>query len=71
VTEAAADDVVFVLLPDEVISQVFERAIAPALRPASAIALPQGTPMSEMFARYVSNQRDSRMRGGEGGASLA
>src|SRR6266436_3426337 len=35
---ASSDDVVFVLLPDEVIPAVFEREVAPALRPGSAIA---------------------------------
>ncbi|HET8576747.1 MAG TPA: NAD(P)-binding domain-containing protein [Methylomirabilota bacterium] len=39
---AAAADVVFVLLPDEVIPAVFEREIAPALRPGSAIAFGSG-----------------------------
>ena len=41
-TAAAADDIVFVLLPDEVIPDVFEREIAPALRPGSAIAFGSG-----------------------------
>jgi|SRR5215468_8463542 len=40
--QAAADDVIFVLLPDEVIPEVFERDIAPALRPGSAIAFGSG-----------------------------
>jgi ketol-acid reductoisomerase len=39
---ASADDIVFVLLPDEVIPAVFEREIAPALRPGSAIAFGSG-----------------------------
>ena len=39
---AAADDVVFVLLPDEVVPDVFDREIAPALRPGSAIAFGSG-----------------------------
>jgi ketol-acid reductoisomerase len=39
---AATDDVVFVLLPDEVIPDVFGRDIAPALRPGSAIAFGSG-----------------------------
>jgi ketol-acid reductoisomerase len=39
---AAADDVVFVLLPDEVIPAVFADEIAPALRPGSAIAFGSG-----------------------------
>lgn len=39
---ASADDVVYVLLPDEVIPAVFEREIAPALRPGSAITFGSG-----------------------------
>jgi ketol-acid reductoisomerase len=39
---AAAGDVVFVLLPDEVIPAVFEREIVPSLRPGSAIAFGSG-----------------------------
>jgi ketol-acid reductoisomerase len=39
---ASADDIVFVLLPDEVIPAVFEREIAPALRSGSAIAFGSG-----------------------------
>ena len=39
---ASADDIVFVLLPDEVIPAVFEREIAPALRSGSAIAFASG-----------------------------
>ena len=39
---AAAADVVFVLLPDEVIPEVFPRDVAPALRPGSAIAFGSG-----------------------------
>jgi len=39
---AAVDDIVFVLLPDEVIPEVFPREIAPALRPGSAIAFGSG-----------------------------
>ena len=39
---AAADDVVYVLLPDEVIPDVFGRDVAPALRPGSAIAFGSG-----------------------------
>jgi ketol-acid reductoisomerase len=39
---AAADDVVFVLLPDEVIPEIFAQEIAPALRPGSAIAFGSG-----------------------------
>jgi ketol-acid reductoisomerase len=40
--EAAAADIVYVLLPDEVIPEVFARDIAPALRPDSAIAFASG-----------------------------
>src|SRR5262245_25147075 len=32
---AAADDIVFALLPDEVIPEVFSREVAPSLRPGS------------------------------------
>jgi len=39
---AATDDVIFVLLPDEVIPEVFAADIAPALRPGSAIAFGSG-----------------------------
>jgi ketol-acid reductoisomerase len=39
---AAAEDVVFVLLPDEVIPPVFADEIAPALRPGSAVAFGSG-----------------------------
>jgi ketol-acid reductoisomerase len=39
---AAAADVVFVLLPDEVIPVVFPAEIAPALRPGSAVAFGSG-----------------------------
>jgi ketol-acid reductoisomerase len=40
--DAAAADIVFVLLPDEVIPEVFPRDIAPALRPGSAVAFGSG-----------------------------
>lgn len=40
--EAATADVVYVLLPDEVIPEVFAREIAPALRPGSAVAFGSG-----------------------------
>jgi ketol-acid reductoisomerase len=40
--DAATADIVFVLLPDEVIPDVFSREIAPALRPGSAIAFGSG-----------------------------
>jgi ketol-acid reductoisomerase len=39
---AAADSIIFVLLPDEVIPALFESDIAPALRPGSAIAFASG-----------------------------
>jgi ketol-acid reductoisomerase len=39
---ASTDDIVFVLLPDEVIQAVFEREIAPVLRPGCAIAFGSG-----------------------------
>src|SRR5262245_19033073 len=39
---AATSDVVFVLLPDEVILEVFARDVAPALRPGSAVAFGSG-----------------------------
>lgn len=42
IAAAAADDVVYVLLPDEVIPTVFASDIAPALRPGSAIAFGSG-----------------------------
>ena len=42
IATAAADDVVYVLLPDEVIPDVFGRDVAPALRPGSAIAFGSG-----------------------------
>ena len=42
IAAAAADDVVYVLLPDEVIPILFDEEIAPALRPGSAIAFGSG-----------------------------
>ncbi|HVC64820.1 MAG TPA: NAD(P)-binding domain-containing protein [Candidatus Dormibacteraeota bacterium] len=42
ITTAATDDVVYVLLPDEVIPAVFDSAIAPTLRAGSAIAFGSG-----------------------------
>jgi ketol-acid reductoisomerase len=39
---AASDDIVFLLLPDEVIPTVFPSEIAPALRPGSALAFASG-----------------------------
>ena len=39
---AASADIVFVLLPDEVIPEVFSRDVAPALRPGSAVAFGSG-----------------------------
>ncbi|HEX9819002.1 MAG TPA: NAD(P)-binding domain-containing protein [Methylomirabilota bacterium] len=40
--EAAADTLVFVLLPDEVIPEVFARDVAPALRAGAAVAFASG-----------------------------
>lgn len=40
--KAAADDVVCVFLPDEVIQEVFARDVAPALRPGSAVVFGSG-----------------------------
>jgi ketol-acid reductoisomerase len=40
--EAAADTLVFVLLPDEVIPTVFPTQIAPAMRPGAAVAFGSG-----------------------------
>ena len=42
VAEAATADIVFVLLPDEVIPEAFARDVAPALRPGSAVAFGSG-----------------------------
>src|SRR5258705_447962 len=42
ITTAAVDDVVYVLLPDEVIPSLFDSEIAPVLRPGSAIAFGSG-----------------------------
>ena len=42
IVAAAGDDVVYVLLPDEVIPTLFDSHIAPALRPGSAIAFGSG-----------------------------
>ena len=42
IAAAAGDDVVYVLLPDEVIPALFDTEIAPALRPGSAIAFGSG-----------------------------
>jgi ketol-acid reductoisomerase len=42
IAAAAADDVVYVLLPDEVIPTLFASDVAPALRPGSAIAFGSG-----------------------------
>jgi ketol-acid reductoisomerase len=46
IAAAASDDVVFVLLPDEVIPAVFSGEIAPALRPRSAVAFGSGYSMA-------------------------
>jgi ketol-acid reductoisomerase len=40
--EASVADIVYVLLPDEVIPSVFDQAIGPALRPGSAVAFASG-----------------------------
>ena len=40
--EAATADIVWVLLPDEVIPEVFPQDVAPALRPGSAVAFGSG-----------------------------
>jgi ketol-acid reductoisomerase len=42
IAEASAADVVFVLLPDEVIPDAFREHVAPALRPGSAVAFGSG-----------------------------
>jgi ketol-acid reductoisomerase len=42
ITEAAASDIVLVLLPDEVIPEIFAQEVAPALRPGSAVAFGSG-----------------------------
>jgi ketol-acid reductoisomerase len=42
IATAAADDVVYILLPDEVIPEIFAREIAPHLRTGSAIAFGSG-----------------------------
>jgi ketol-acid reductoisomerase len=39
---AASDEIIFLLLPDEVIPTVFASEVAPALRPGSAIAFASG-----------------------------
>src|SRR5262245_44430990 len=39
---ASADDVVWVLLPDEVIPEVFRRDVSPALRTGAAVAFSSG-----------------------------
>ena len=42
IAEAAAADVVYVLLPDEIIPEVFPVDVVPALRPGSAVAFASG-----------------------------
>ena len=42
IAEAAAADIVFVVLPDEVIPEVFAVDVVPALRPGSAVAFASG-----------------------------
>src|SRR6185503_19040065 len=51
IATAAADDVVYVLLPDEVIPSLFDSEIAPVLRPGSAIAFGSGYSLAFELAR--------------------
>ncbi len=44
--EAAAADIAYVLLPDEVIPEVFAETIGAALRPGSAVAFASGYPLA-------------------------
>src|SRR4029077_20687901 len=48
---AASDDIVFVLLPDEVIPEVFSSEIAPELRPGSAVVFGSGYSLAFGLAR--------------------
>src|SRR5262245_61170062 len=48
---ASADDVVWVLLPDEVIPEVFPRDVVPALRAGAAVAFSSGYSLSYGLAR--------------------
>jgi len=48
---AAGDDIVFVLLPDEVIPEVFSHQVAPELRPGSAVAFGSGYSLAFGLAR--------------------
>src|SRR4029453_15377860 len=48
---AASDDIVFVLLPDEVIPEVFSHEVAPELRPGSAVAFGSGYSLAFGLAR--------------------
>src|SRR5262249_9270698 len=48
---AATDDIVWVLLPDEVIPEVFSLAISPALRPGTAVAFSSGYSLAFGLAR--------------------
>jgi len=48
---AAADDIVWVLLPDEVIPEVFPREIVPALRAGGAVAFGSGYSLAFGLAR--------------------
>jgi ketol-acid reductoisomerase len=48
---AAGDDIVWVLLPDEVIPEVFAADVAPALRPGAAVAFGSGYSLAFGLAR--------------------
>ena len=48
---ASADDIVWVLLPDEVIPEVFAAEVAPALRPGAAVAFGSGYSLAFGLAR--------------------
>ena len=48
---AAEDDIVWVLLPDEVISEVFAAEVAPALRPGAAVVFGSGYSLAFDLAR--------------------
>jgi len=50
-TVAAADDIVWVLLPDEVIPEVFSRDVVPALRAGGAVAFSSGYSLAFGLAR--------------------
>jgi ketol-acid reductoisomerase len=78
-TEAAADTIVFVLLPDEVIPTVFAAEIAPALRAGAAVAFgsgyclafaliqpPDHVDVLLLAPRLAGRQARSRYQAGEG-----